>query len=190
MKINDVTLSINENLKDVFSKYPGIVFHGIAETVLKKQGTVEMYMPALFLDSGDYQYVGIDNTFTMIGYHKLNRLSTSFQLNSVKSYGRKEGIYTNNYSLSLFLYYDRKKIKLFPDEVYLKIISALQNGMKIKGFNSVIARINEVILNSQQVFQKEYKGVDFKLPVEKSILEIGYTVEGTFDKDCLDNCRC
>lgn len=188
VKINNIVLEINQSLCDAFSSIPGVVLHKLARTADVKRGAKTISMPAVLLENGDYEYVGFDCTYPLSGYHKLNRLTSQFATNPKENYGRDLGRYKNIYSLSLFLNYDQTVLKAEPDELYMIVLKAIQNDFKIEGFNSVTARVNEAIFDSKTVFSKEYKGSEETLPIEKVMLEIVYTIEGTFNQNCLDNC--
>lgn len=180
--INPIINKINEQLSKVFE---GKIY-GLAQSVIRIIGNEAEIIPALVDYEGEGKYVGLDDTYPVIIYHKLNSLKTENA--KYKGYGDDNADQVNTYDNSLIVYYDRKKLKKLPDEMYLKIQISVQENLKIDPFKTVSIKFNNVILNSAQVFANEYRGTAYKLAPEKNLIAINYTVESTFKKGCFDKC--
>lgn len=188
MTINKIIQQVNERLANAFKGFAGSIFYPVAETVYRISGTVVEEMPGIVSDEGEITYVGPDDVAPIIGYWKVDQLSTNST--SKQSFGRDEFRYTNVYRCSLILYYDRKRVKIDRDAMYLIVLANASGFAPPDDFRSVLARFGGVNLNSRQVYDREFKGPEFTLPAERCMIEISCTIEGEFDKSCLDKLCC
>lgn len=181
--INEVLDIINESLKGLA---PDQKVYGLAQTVIRVQGQERELLPGVVDKTGEIQYVGIDDLYSVIIYHKLNSIAST---QTTKGVGDRPGDIQNNYSLSAFVYWDRKKYNKLPDELLLVIQARLP--IIVKGLHDTkMLRIKPTgaITNSLQVFSQEYQGAKFNLPANANLMRIDYTLESTFNPDCLKDC--
>lgn len=160
--------------------------YGLAQTVIRVQGSEQDALPGLVERNGEIKYVGIDDVDSIIIYHKLNGL-TSTQQN--KGIGDRPGDVKNNYNMSAIAYWDRKRYNKMPDEFMMIIqsrIPSIVTGLdKIK---TLMIKPTGAVTNSIQVFSQEYNGTKFNLPSNANLMRIDYTIETTFNPDCLKEC--
>ena len=184
--IKEVTAQINEALKTLFDKYPGKKIYGITQPMERTQGTETEIIPCEIDSNGEGTYVGIDDTAPLIVYHKLGNAVASTPPPVRSGYG--DGEYSvNTFSGAMIVYFDRKVVTLMPDELFFYIQGALPTQIKLSPFKNIRILFQNVILNSQAVYQSEYQNGQ-TLDPGKSMIAINYQIESTFSKDCFATC--
>lgn len=184
MPLNKFIQEINKPLEKLLS---GIKVFGIAEAISRTRGeTVEVF-PGVVGNDGEIKEVTPDDVESVLIYHKANALATALST-LVRGVGDQPNAFVNAYAMSMIVYVDRKKTKLRPDELFLYIQANLPFQIKQEPYNIILTRINTVILNSQQVYDSEYKGVQNRLPANQSLMQINYTIESTFHQNCFEKC--
>jgi len=123
--------------------------------------------------------VGFDDVYPLSAYHKINGAVINYKPGA----GRNENV-VNTFSLSFFIFNNKNKTGLYPDEVAMIFQSAFS---KIK-IDSVRINPTSIILNSQQIYASEYRGSDYRLSENQSLIQINYNVEVTFKNGCFDIC--
>lgn len=184
MALNNLIEHINKPFENFLQ---GIKLYGLAEAVLRVRGALTETIPGIVGNDGEIKYVGPDDLQSMIIYHKVAALA-SRESTAVRGVGDQPGAIQNAYSLSMFIWLDRKKTKLRPDELFLYIQANIPFKIEIDPYVQVFTRINSAVLNGQQVYDSEFKGVDYKLPAHQTMLQINYTIESTFKAKCFEKC--
>jgi hypothetical protein len=159
----------------------------IAESILKITGSEQIKMPGIVLPDGEIKYVGIDDIFSFMVYHKINSISITQLTNGI---GDNFGDIKNIFNVSAFIYWDMQKIKESIDKMLFIIQSRLP--LLIKGIDDIktvaIKLINSNI-NSYQLYRQEYEYENIKpLPENKKIIQINYNAEITFKPECFRQC--
>lgn len=180
MPLSKFITRINESISGLVT---GLKVYGIAEPIARGTEVI----PGIVENDGEIIYVGVDDLQSAIIYHKVNALSTRLSP-VVKGVGDSPNGIQNAYGISMIVYIDRKKIKMRPEDFYLFISANIPYQLSIAPYNLVLIQINSVILNSQTVYDSEYKGVERRLPANHSLMQINYTIESTFKKDCFAKC--
>lgn len=176
---------INEGLKDLFKSFKNAKVYGLAQSVIRKQGTREDLLPCVISKDGESTYIGIDDVYSIIAYHKTS--SMSFKLVGSPS-GDSIGDIQNTYQNTLYVYLDTKKTKLLPEELILYIQANFPDWLIIKPYLTVRTSFTNVILNTQVVYASEYKVTDSKLSAHQHLFAINYNIESTHKKGCFDKC--
>lgn len=175
---------INASLKDLFKSFKNAKVYGLAESVIRKQGSREDFLPCEIHKDGEANYIGIDDIYSVISYHKENSITVSIGKNAN---GDGIGDTVNTYQNTLIVYLDSKKTKLQPSELFLYIQSAFPEQIILKPYKLIFVRFANVILNTQVVYSAEYK-VDSKLSAHQHLFAINYNIESTHKKGCFDKC--
>lgn len=181
--VKDVIDILNQQLEGIKSDQ---AVYGLAQSVLRVQGTERELLPAIIQKDGEAKYVGLDDIKSLIVYHKA--LSSSSALLS-NGKGDNQGDIINTYSMGLFVYWDRNRLDLMPDEI-LMIVQA-RFPQLIQGMPDVKVlriRIGTTIMNSLQVYSQEYQEAQPKLPANIHLMQINYTIELTFNPACVKAC--
>lgn len=180
MPLNNFIPRINDELQRLFPKGK---IHGVAQSIVRTRGTEVEQLPGIVSKTGEIGYVGIDDRFETIIYHKLSQITTR-DSTVIRSVGDARAASVNTFSLTMYVFIDETKTCIPADEVYLKILTGISESFMIEPYRSVLLRINSVILNTEQIFAAEYKGTAFKLPATAVLFSISYTIEATFLKGC------
>lgn len=180
MPLSKFITKINESVSEIVA---GLKVYGIAEPIARGTQTI----PGVVANDGEITYPGPDDLQSVIIYHKANALATRLST-TVKGVGDSPNAIQNAYGMSMIVYMDRKKIKMSPDDFYLFISANLPYQLEVAPYNLVLIQLNSVILNSQTVYDSEYKGVEKRLPANHSLMQINYTIESTFKKECFAKC--
>lgn len=178
--------AINEQINPLVTSFAGAKIYGIAQAIIGKGDTGDELIPCLVDKDGEGKYVGVDDTAPITIYHKSNSISVSDKQNSGTGDSRADKVYL--YANTMIVFLDRKKTLLMPDELVLLIQANLADAIKIPNYKSVNVRIQNIILNTQQVFASEYQNTPYKIPPRFSLFAINYQIESTFDKKCFAKC--
>lgn len=175
---------INKPLEKLIS---GIKVYGIAEPIARTKGTEVEIFPGVINNDGEITEVSPDDLQSVIVYHKANALGTKLST-AIKGTGDRPNPFVNAYNLSMIVYMDRKKTKMRPEELFLFIQANLPFKIELEPYIQVQVIVNTVILNSQAVYDSEYKGTPNPLPANHSLMQINYTIESTFHQNCFEKC--
>jgi hypothetical protein len=167
---------INTQFSDLVT---GSKVYGIAKTALKD----EKLLPYL-VEEG--KYVGVDDTYPMMVYHKEQSLSSANVARS--GYGDNLSDLSNTYGMSLIVFFDEKKTGVKADELYTLIQARITGILKLEGYKSIRVGVSNAILNDGQVWRQEYGDAPFKLFASQRLIQIGYSVVMTLDKNCFPKC--
>ena len=165
--IRNIITELNTALKAYFNN---AAFYGVASTVTREG----LNKPVV----GE-KNVGFDDSYGLIVYHKLGNIRISRK----DGMGRKQDT-VNSFSVSLIGFNNERTTKLKADEIAMII----QSVLSLQNITSVLILPSEVILNTQAIFQTEYRGAAYSLPEYASLFQLNYTVEITFKSGCFDLC--
>lgn len=179
--VKDFILIINEKLKESFTKngIAQVLTFGLSETTISGEQSFPV-----FFKGNDGSWAGLDDTKNVILYHKDNAVQAS----SVTGYGNGNSTMVNRYGITMIIYFDAGKTGFKRDEMFTFIQAVMPEFMKGEKFSYIRTSVSNAILNTQQVFSSEYKGVPFSLKPEQSLISISYTIEGRFKKGCFNCC--
>ena len=184
---NSVFIStINEQLRPIADKFAGSRVFGLAQSIIRDVSGGQELIPALVDKEGESKYIGIDDAAPLTIYHKANSIGVTDKSNS--GYGDARSHKVDTYFNSMIVFMDRKATNLLPDELLLFIQANLPDEIKITNYKSVNIRIQNIILNSQQVLASEYQNTEYKIPPRFSLFAINYQIESVFDKGCFATC--
>lgn len=165
----------------------GIKTFGLTQLVVRTSGSVEEKLPCEIGLDGECKYVGPDDVDKVRIYHRNTGITTS--RSASQGYGNAQSKIVNTYQLFMVVYIDHKRTKLYPEELFLYLQSNMpEEELKRTPYDKVSIRTTNVILNSQQIFQAEYPGTEFKLPPGNSLFQVNYTIETTHKKECFAKC--
>lgn len=185
--ILEVIDRLNIGFKSLFEKYPDAKFYGLTQPIARIDGDRTEVFPGVITPNGEIQYVGIDDIYSAILYHK--NISISSTLNRRSGFGDSMGNWTTVFNNSLIIYVNRKRICAMPDDLIFFIQSNFPDEIKIEPFKKIDILFQSVILNTAQVYENEYQDVQEKvLDPSKSMMAINYSIEATFSKNCFSEC--
>lgn len=178
--------AINEQIEPLLMAFTGFRLFGIAQGMIRKVGDQPQLIPCLVNLDGEGTYVGLDDAAPITIYHKSNSIAIADKPNSGVGDSRANSV--NTYQNSLIVFLNRRLTKLLPDEFILVLHANLKDGIKIPKYKTINIRLQNIILNSQQVFASEYQGFDYRIPPHFSLFAINYQIESVFDKSCFATC--
>lgn len=167
---------INEQLCELV---PGGQVHGVAKTA-NVDGVIKPYV----LDSE--KGIMVDDTYPFISYHKEQSLQSANVPRS--GYGDSQSDLQNSYGMSLIIFFDEKKLGVKTDELYTLIQARVTGILKTEGYKSVRVGVLNAILNDGQVWRQEYGDAPYRLFGSQRLIQIGYSVVVTLDKNCFPKC--
>lgn len=176
-----------DTINKKFSSLQGGKIYGLAQSMIRVKSDGLESLPAIVDNDGEGKYIGIDNTLPFIIYHKNNSITTRQVAKA--GYGDESGDTVNTYSNTMVVYMNRKKLKIQPDQMFLNLQGSFPDSITHQGFKNIVILIQNVILNSQQVWASEYQNTDFRLQPDSNLFAINYTIESTFKKGCFDTCK-
>lgn len=173
--IHDIVNKINSSLTWLPS---GSEANGIAELLLRDDVTIPVV--------GE-KYVGIDDVYPVRIYHRLNSMTSATRPGT--GYGRNAGDHVNTYQISMVVFMDRPKAKLYPDEFLLIAQASLPERITLEPYKSIIIVFGSAVFDSQLVYRQEYVSSDtYRLKQDQYFFKINYSIETTFSKGCFKQC--
>lgn len=177
--------AINQSLQPFFDKYVGSRLLGLAETIVRKIADGDEYMPAL-VKNGEAEYVGLDDRFPITIYHKANSITISDKSGS--GYGDSIGFKNYSYANVMIIAFDSTIIHLTQDQLLLLIEANLPESLKVSGYRQVNLKTESAVLNSLNVFDNEYKGIESGIPLNFRLMAVYYRIDSLFEKQCFPKC--
>lgn len=181
--MNNLINAIADVLNGLLTKWPGSKSYGIAETITRGTQT----LPGVVKNDGEIAYVGPDDTAPVIIYHRLIGLASSIRPGGT---GDSIGDLINNFTVAMIVYMDRKATGLTMPVMLQYIQANVPDALEAKPYKKIFVRFTGAVLNSQQIFRSEFANSEMKLPAEKTMFQINYTLETQTDKRCFASCPC
>lgn len=173
--IRDIVTELNKS----FTWLPlGYEVNGIAELLLRDEVTIPVISE---------KYVGIDDVYPVRIYHRLNSMSSIIKPGT--GTGRSAGDQANTYQLSMVVFLDQSKAKMYPDEFLLFAQANIPERVSIEPYKSVVTNFTGSIFDSLLVYRQEYVSSEtYKLKEDQFFFKINYSIETTFSKGCFKKC--
>jgi hypothetical protein len=173
--IRDIVLELNSSLTWLPT---GSEANGIAELLLRDDVTIPVI--------GE-KYVGIDYVYPVRIYHRLNSMTSTIKAKS--GYGREAGDHVNTYQLSMVIFLDRPKSRMYPDEFLLVSQANYPERISMEPYSSIVTNFGSAVFDSQLVYRQEYVASDtYRLKEDQYFFKINYSIETTFSKGCFKKC--
>lgn len=172
--IRDIISSLNE----LIELPKGSEVYGVAELVPRDDQTI----PEI-----DGKFVGINSDHPVIIYHRL--ISVSSKVVPGRGYGNSAGDISNTYSITMVVFLQHERTKLYPDELLLFIQANMPDRMKGEPYNDIRITFTGANLDSQTNWVQEYRsGTDYRLKSDQFLFKINYSIETIFSKGCFKEC--
>lgn len=163
--------SISKIICDINSSLSGVIkgsdFFGITKTTEREGKSLPI---------NDDRVVIFDDSYGLIGYHKVNEIRANYS----HGFGDKRKV-TNVFNCALVVFNNKTRTKICDTDIALIIQAALTNNSSYR-----ISPLN-IILNSKVVYDNEYRGNDFRLNENQSLLQINYQIEVVYN-NCFEIC--
>lgn len=165
--IRDIIQVVNLAMEGIFK---GGRIYGVANLV-EREGIGQPVV--------DDMAVAFDDSYAFQMYHRLGNISVTYG----SGYGDTRKI-INTFTVSAVVFNNEKLTKTKTDVIAMILQSVLQTI----NITSVQVLPTQIILNSQQIFATEYRGLAYSLDEYRSLMQINYTVEVTYKGICFDLC--
>lgn len=173
--VRDIVYEINKSFNWLPS---GSEVNGVAELLLREDVTIPVISE---------RYVGIDDVYPVRIYHRLNSMTSSIKAGT--GTGRSVGDQVNLFQLSMVIFLDKPKSKLYPDEFLLHVQANTPERLTIVPYKSVLTNFGSAVFDSLLVYRQEYVSSDtYKLKEDQFFFKINYSIETTFSKGCFKTC--
>jgi hypothetical protein len=173
--IRDIVIELNKSLTWLPS---GSEANGVAELLLRDEVTIPMI---------NERYVGIDDVYPVRIYHRLNAMTSVIKPGT--GIGRSAGDQSNTYQLSMVVFLDKPKSKMYPDEFLLLTQANTPERLSINPYKSIVTTFTSSAFDSLSVYKQEYISSDtYRLKEDQFFFKINYSIETTFSKGCFKTC--
>lgn len=177
--VHNIITGINASLQILGLK--NSMFYGVGEVI--NEGAEKK--PVLIDKSGNAKPLTVDDKYSIMVYHLLNNITTT--KNPRLSYGDSTGEIKNTINGSLIIFSDIGKIKMTTDELFLFLQANWPETLTVTPYSGVKTLINNVILNSRQVWSSQY-GIPYGLKLNQHLMQVNYSIESTHKQGCFVNC--
>lgn len=174
LNIKEIVSWINGRLATLV---PGSKFFGIAKTALKDDKILPI--------EGD-KYIGLDDTFPMMVYHKELGLTSGETTGS--GYGDNIKNIINSHSMAMIIYYNSAKTRVGADQLYMIMQKRVSGVLKSPGIKYARIIFNSAILEDARIYVQEYGAGPVRLKPAQRLIQVNYTVQIVFDKNCVAAC--
>ena len=177
-----------------YKQFKSALIENIAKSALRTDGDNQTVYPAVISISGVEKYLGIDDTYPMVVYHKIVNKRYE-KRNNTTQYGAGFAKMFEITTMYMVVYASQAKISLtaeqlealivtnFPDRIPDADISTL-TGVEMMNVNLISSE-----LDGMTIFAQEYKNVEYPLGIEDILIRINYSTETAYKKDCLNICE-
>lgn len=174
------------------AKYENKQINGLCQLLPRALGNDKIeIIPSYVSESGEAVYVGPDDDYSLMIYHRVNTITVGKA--NLSTYGDNRQMDANIARMSMVVFGVRNELQMTNDELAVIIQAstpqaATREVLTTLDFRACNININEIILNDMQVFSEEYQNsVSFFLKPEQFLFKINYSIESTFLKGCFKN---
>ena len=188
MYLRPIVNAINLSLEAYMATLKGFqrrALWGICTSATGEVNGTEVIAPYFFNSEGEGIFVGPDDNYDFILYHRCDGLVMS---PSVGQFGDGLAATALAAVMSMTIFYNEKVLCLSPDEMALIVIAKITVPKNLENVKSISINLSQVSFDKEAIFASEYKALPYPLSAEQQLLRISYTLEGTFRKDCLIIC--
>jgi hypothetical protein len=184
---------VNGALKEELPASNALVI-GIAQQLPRTNGEKIELLPSYVDNNGEAVYVGPDDDYDLIIYHKINSITVS-KGNIKDSYGDDNLFDINVARIGMVVFGKRDVLKMSNDDlaIYLHAampVAASKQLLKDLTFRAANINVKDINLNDMQVFMEEFQNMPFFLKPEQFLFKINYTIESAFLKKCFKKGEC
>lgn len=175
---------VDEINKPLFAGVPRKKLIGIAEPIVVTDKGKARTMPTYIDNDGNAFYVGPDDDFDILLYHKCNGITVR---SAAVSYG-DENFIVNTARMSMIVFGRRDTLRMRSDEAAVYMQSVIPDKATTPVYMATNITVTDIVLATQQVFNGEFSGFDFFVKPEQFLFRLNYNIESTFSKACFNTC--
>lgn len=183
----------NEVLSD--NRFAQGLVVGLASLVtISEDEAADKRYPIYYDDQQEPKYIGIDDTYPLVVYHRLTGGSRYTDLEA-DSYGDAVDRIEMVSDMVMVVFGKRKPLRLNAEDLETMCIlgapssipRSVLTGTKIDKMSVQFSSTN---MDALAVFGEEYQGVDFRVSPEDFLFNISYSITAQYRKDCVRPCDC
>ena len=188
---------INGKLHEVIfadKRFAGMQLNGLATLANYKEGDTVKTAPVVMDANNEAQWVGLDDTFPAIVYHRIVGIGYN-QINNAQQYGRGVNKVVQATDV-LFVVYGRfARLNLTPEQFEALIVAGFPDIVESEllapySLDNMLITMQASNLNAQQVYAGEYGGLPVYVSAEDILFSVRYRIETVFRKNCFSICDC
>ena len=161
------------------------------QALVKDDGTNKIFLPLVYTSQGEWKEVTFDDTYSLTAYHRVLQNSYQYIPGDTGRDKKKQKCTTLMLMCVMAL---RGQIKMSKEDLEAFIVMSFPvgntNQYLISPLQTCTLGVAETNMDSLQVFQSEFKGLDVNLNPEKIIFSVKYKIEATYLTGCFDKCAC
>lgn len=181
MYLDCILQKLNLHLRLADERFAGSRYFTLAYPTVREEQT----FPTIIKGNEAEQYIGIDDAFPLTIYHRL--LSKPYQQN---------GDYPNTYvaNCQLMMVVHAKGVSMDTEQLESLLLSRFPNSLNqseltgLEGIHGCKFVHQGSDFQPIELFNKEYKNVEYRLSAEHSYFAMRYSAQISFDKSCLNIC--
>ena len=175
-------------------RFDGSQINGLASLANYKEGDKVLTAPVIMDNNYEPKWVGLDDTFPAIIYHRAVGVSYS-QINNSSQFGRGVNKLQQTCDMLMIVFGKYERLKLtseqfealiaasFPDLVEQELIAPFK-------LDSMLVTLVGSNLVGAQVYAGEYGGLPVYISAEDILFSVRYRIETQFRKNCFAICDC
>lgn len=187
--LNDIVCELNEELSKLLPTNSKLA--PIATQMVRTGVKSSKVFPSYVDDHGEARYVGAEDDFDVIIYHRALQLLPG---KIISSWGDGKAFEVLQAKMTMVVFGRRNILKMAGDDMAMRLVTgfptkaspALINKLN---FRSVEFKPTDSNINSLQVFSEEYPDSELFLKPEQFLIRINYTIESVFLKGCFNPCE-
>lgn len=192
INVNEIVNEVNKAIKSFLSDSTFALssLNGIAYPLLKEK---DNSLPATIDNKGNATYVGIDDKYSFMVYHKV-MTTVPKKADATRQFGdgNKTTQVTNKMSLVVFA--NREKLKITQEVLANYILASLPTNidktiLSKERLSECSIDVLEVNFNSSALFKREYLKESVLKP-HQMLFEVSYQIVYSFNSTCINTCKC
>lgn len=187
MKLKTIVDSINTSMQATLNqeKFQRGIYYGLAKVVLKEyDDDTKKAVPVIYTDGKEIE-CSINDDYSFNAYHRCISLS---QVPNPTDFGDGDNSLKETANMIMVVWGDSERMGLCQEDLASIMSASFPSEMTVSDISKVLVRVNNINIDSFALYSQEYKSTDYPLNPENYYFSIGYTVETTFEKSCVDKC--
>jgi hypothetical protein len=159
--------------------------YGIAKNVVETGETPKEY-PAILTVDNQIQ-AAIDDNYTICTWHKINSQRAVAVEDGFGDANSDKEIDT---SMSMVIWANLERLGVNESQLGSLFFYSIPNILNV-GINGVYftdVDTSNVDYDSQTIFSREFKGIDYNISIGSTLIQIDYTITMQFSKSCVAQC--
>lgn len=177
----------------VDKRFAGAQINGLATLATYREGDTVKTAPVV-VENNEPRFVGLDDSFPAIIYHRLQTLSYS-QINNASQFGRGVNKMEQTADVLLVVYGRYAPLRITSEQFEALIASGfpdIVDSVELEPYklDSMLVTLQSSNMLAQQVFAGEYGALPNQVGAEDILFAVRYRITTQFRKNCFSICDC